>query len=233
CPNGDRDHDGIPDQSDKCPDQAEDKDGYQDEDGCPDPDDDGDGVTDSLDACPRVPGEPATDPKRNGCPNPDRDGDTVENTEDQCPDQAEVFNGVKDEDGCPDTGGKALVTITGKDNAIRLVSPVKVVTTPGTVVVDEKTWPQLRALVLELNRHRDWTLAVAAKPDAKAGANDQAALARTVAVVNAANKLAHRDVAEAVGWDAVKQQPSAASGIGLAILVAPVVPVATAPDTRK
>ena len=42
----DRDGDGIPDDRDRCPDQPEDFDAYQDEDGCPDPDDDGD-------ACPR------------------------------------------------------------------------------------------------------------------------------------------------------------------------------------
>jgi hypothetical protein len=235
CPNGDRDHDGIPDMSDKCPDQAEDKDGYQDEDGCPDPDDDGDGVTDSLDVCPKVPGEPSMDPKMNGCPNPDRDGDTIDNDVDQCPDQAEVFNGVKDDDGCPDTGGKPLVTIAGKDNTIRLVSPLKIVVAADKTLVDEKSWPELRALVLELNHHRDWTLAVGARPDAKAGKDDQAALARAAAVVQTVTKFAHRDgVAEAVGWDAVKQQPSAASGIGLAILVAPAAPQATAtPATRK
>jgi outer membrane protein OmpA-like peptidoglycan-associated protein len=38
----DRDHDGVDDQSDVCPDEAEDKDGWEDLDGCPDPDiDDG------------------------------------------------------------------------------------------------------------------------------------------------------------------------------------------------
>jgi len=38
----DRDHDGIDDQSDVCPDEPEDKDGWEDLDGCPDPDiDDG------------------------------------------------------------------------------------------------------------------------------------------------------------------------------------------------
>ena len=233
CPVTDRDHDGIVDQNDKCPDQAEDKDGYQDEDGCPDPDDDGDGVTDALDACPRVPGEPSADPKRNGCPNGDRDGDTIDNEADQCPDQAEVFNGVKDDDGCPDTGGKALATVSGKDNTIRLLSPIKV-TSPTTAppVVDETTWPQLRALVLELNRHRDWILAVAAKPNTKAGATDQAALAQTIAVVQATNKFARRDVAEAVGWDAVKQQPTAASGIGMAILVAPAAPSTGTPASH-
>lgn len=233
CPVHDKDGDGVIDAYDKCPDQAEDKDGFQDEDGCPDPDNDGDGVTDALDACPTVKGEPSTDPKRNGCPNPDIDGDTIENDVDKCPDQAEVFNGVQDDDGCPDTGGKALVTISGKDNAIRLAAPIKLTTATPTAVDDAST-PELRALTLELNRHRDWTLAVGAKPAGKAEGDQQAALARSVAVANVVNKLAHRDgAAETVGWDAVKQQPSAASGIGLAILVAPTNPTAAPAKSDK
>jgi outer membrane protein OmpA-like peptidoglycan-associated protein len=50
----DRDHDGIPDDVDKCPDQPENRNGYQDVDGCPDEDgdDDHDGVPNSKDQCP-------------------------------------------------------------------------------------------------------------------------------------------------------------------------------------
>ena len=48
----DSDGDGIPDNVDKCPNEAEDKDGFQDEDGCPDPDNDNDGVLDAQDKCP-------------------------------------------------------------------------------------------------------------------------------------------------------------------------------------
>ena len=43
-PNDDPDGDGISDDADKCPNEPEDKDGFQDDDGCPDPDNDGDGV---------------------------------------------------------------------------------------------------------------------------------------------------------------------------------------------
>ena len=49
---GDRDGDGIPDRSDKCIDQPEDKDGFESLDGCPDPDNDDDGVLDAQDRCP-------------------------------------------------------------------------------------------------------------------------------------------------------------------------------------
>jgi large repetitive protein len=70
----DRDHDGIPDSKDLCPDQPETYNGYKDDDGCPDevppppppadPDRDGDGVPDRVDNCPDVPG-PASN---QGCP---------------------------------------------------------------------------------------------------------------------------------------------------------------------
>src|SRR5262249_25276102 len=41
---GDPDKDGILGSADKCPNEAEDKDGFQDDDGCPDPDNDADGI---------------------------------------------------------------------------------------------------------------------------------------------------------------------------------------------
>ena len=49
---GDRDGDGFPDDKDKCPDQAEDFDGFQDFDGCADLDNDQDGIPDVNDLCP-------------------------------------------------------------------------------------------------------------------------------------------------------------------------------------
>ena len=49
---------------DQCPNQAEDFDGFQDDDGCPDFDNDSDGVPDSVDNCPNVPGLVAN----KGCP---------------------------------------------------------------------------------------------------------------------------------------------------------------------
>ncbi len=48
----DSDGDGILDDVDKCPDQPEDFDGFQDDDGCPDLDNDGDGIPDIMDRCP-------------------------------------------------------------------------------------------------------------------------------------------------------------------------------------
>jgi outer membrane protein OmpA-like peptidoglycan-associated protein len=60
----DTDQDGIPDSEDACPQEPEDKDGFEDADGCPDPDNDKDGVADSDDECPLVPGTAAD----KGCP---------------------------------------------------------------------------------------------------------------------------------------------------------------------
>ena len=60
----DTDGDGIPDALDKCPNEPEDKDGFEDEDGCPDLDNDKDGIPDASDLCPNEPGPP----EERGCP---------------------------------------------------------------------------------------------------------------------------------------------------------------------
>ncbi|MBS2018781.1 MAG: thrombospondin type 3 repeat-containing protein [Deltaproteobacteria bacterium] len=229
CPAQDSDGDGIPDALDKCPTQPEDKDGFQDDDGCPDPDNDGDGVADKDDACPDVAGEPNTDPARNGCPNDDRDGDTIPNAVDKCPDSAEVFNGVDDEDGCPDEGGKALVVVDDKRN-LKLAQPIKLVGGDTAPDVDPASIPTLRALALELNRHRDWTLAVGVRPAGGDPSKAQLdALTKSFAIVRVLAGFAHRDgAAESIAWDAVKTKPGAESGVGL-VLVASSAPAAAAP----
>lgn len=94
----DRDADRIADDIDRCPDEAEDFDGFQDEDGCPERDNDNDGISDVYDKCPNQPG----DLKHNGCPANDRDGDGVPDNVDQCPDIPEDFDGISDHDGCPE-----------------------------------------------------------------------------------------------------------------------------------
>jgi hypothetical protein len=53
--NDDDDGDGNENQTDACPLDPEDFDGFEDSDGCPDPDNDGDGILDSLDQCPSDP----------------------------------------------------------------------------------------------------------------------------------------------------------------------------------
>jgi OmpA-OmpF porin, OOP family len=102
---GDRDGDGIRDDVDKCPDDPEDYDGFEDEDGCPDPDNDKDGILDELDSCPNEPETFNGYKDEDGCPDGvvrDRDGDGIPDDVDKCPDQPEDFDGFEDEDGCPD-----------------------------------------------------------------------------------------------------------------------------------
>jgi len=98
----DRDGDGIPDAVDACPDEPEDKDGFQDEDGCPDPDNDGDGIPDVSDQCPNEPEDKDGFQDEDGCPDPDNDGDGIPDATDKCPNEPEDKDGFQDEDGCPD-----------------------------------------------------------------------------------------------------------------------------------
>lgn len=115
----DRDEDGILDRDDKCPDDPEDFDGFEDEDGCPDPDNDGDKICDPwvteqgleekyadvckrIDQCPDEPEDHDGFEDEDGCPDYDNDKDGVPDTLDKCPDEPEDLDGFEDEDGCPD-----------------------------------------------------------------------------------------------------------------------------------
>jgi outer membrane protein OmpA-like peptidoglycan-associated protein len=98
----DRDGDGIPDSVDACPEEAEDRDGFQDEDGCADPDNDGDGIPDADDACPNDPEDKDGFKDEDGCPELDNDNDGVPDAADRCPNEPEDKDGFEDDDGCPD-----------------------------------------------------------------------------------------------------------------------------------
>ncbi|MDB4941306.1 MAG: putative internalin [Labilithrix sp.] len=102
---GDRDGDGLKDDVDKCPDNPEDFDGFQDADGCPEPDNDNDGILDKDDRCPNEPEDRDGDQDQDGCPegsDGDRDGDGIPDSKDKCPDDPEDKDGFQDKDGCPD-----------------------------------------------------------------------------------------------------------------------------------
>jgi OmpA-OmpF porin, OOP family len=104
-PPADRDGDGVPDDSDACPDRPGERTGDAGTNGCPPappPDRDRDTVLDAQDACPDDPGVRSDNPATNGCPPPrDRDGDGVFDPADACPDE----KGQKTDDpatsGCP------------------------------------------------------------------------------------------------------------------------------------
>jgi OmpA-OmpF porin, OOP family len=102
---GDRDGDGLKDDVDRCPDDPEDRDGFDDEDGCPDNDNDRDGILDMDDRCPLVPEDRDGFQDEDGCPEGnanDRDNDGILDNLDKCPDEPEDFDNFQDQDGCPD-----------------------------------------------------------------------------------------------------------------------------------
>src|SRR5450432_1312869 len=99
----DRDHDGVYDVDDKCPDQPEDRDGFQDQDGCPDPDNDNDGILDAQDKCPNDAEDLDQFEDEDGCPDPDNDKDGIPDLNDACPNAPEDGKGKRPHDGCPST----------------------------------------------------------------------------------------------------------------------------------
>jgi len=117
---------------------------------------------------------------------------------------------------------------TSMSGLVRIGDYIKLNTGEEGYVVDI-AWRSttIRALALELNRHRDWTLAIGVKP--AAGDNAQMdALARSFAVVRVIGSYSHRDgVAESIGWDAVKNRPGAESGVGFLILTSTPPPGST------
>ncbi len=68
---GDSDNDRIPDNVDKCLNEKEDIDQFEDSDGCPDYDNDGDGIYDEDDECPHTAEDFDQDRDADGCPDTD------------------------------------------------------------------------------------------------------------------------------------------------------------------
>jgi outer membrane protein OmpA-like peptidoglycan-associated protein/opacity protein-like surface antigen len=109
CPDKDRDKDGVVDRKDKCPDVA----GLVEREGCPVPDEDKDGIADDKDKCPKEPEDKDNFEDDDGCPDPDNDKDGVADANDKCPLEPETKNGFQDEDGCPDEIPVAIQKFTG------------------------------------------------------------------------------------------------------------------------
>ena len=99
----DRDKDGVFDVNDKCPDEPEDRDGFQDQDGCPEPDNDFDKVPDDKDKCPNEAEDVDQFDDDDGCPEGDNDKDGISDLNDACPNAAEDGQGKRPKDGCPST----------------------------------------------------------------------------------------------------------------------------------
>jgi len=105
----DRDHDGIADDVDKCPDEGGEviRDPKSPRYGCVDGDRDNDGIKDSVDKCPDEPENANGYQDGDGCPDqlPDRDKDGIPDSVDKCPDAGgpDVIRDPKSEYyGCPD-----------------------------------------------------------------------------------------------------------------------------------
>jgi OmpA-OmpF porin, OOP family len=152
----DPDHDGIVGAADKCPNQPEDKDGFQDEDGCPDPDNDQDGIPDAKDKCPNEAEDKDGFQDEDGCPDPDNDQDGIPDAADKCPDQPETKNGFQDDDGCPDEVPEKLKQFTGVIQGINFkVNSADLA--GGTQVLDKAVavLNEFKEIKLEIQGHTD------------------------------------------------------------------------------
>ena len=137
----DRDKDGILNVDDQCPDQP-----GPGPSGCPDTD--GDGFIDKVDACIEVPGV-----KPDGCPPKDTDGDMILDLEDDCVFEKEIYNGVDDDDGCPDDLPPELLIFKGELEGIEFEFGKATIRPDSTPVLDDvaaklKKFPGLRVLIV-------------------------------------------------------------------------------------
>ncbi len=239
CVLKDTDKDGIFDPFDRCPRRREDRDGFEDEDGCPDPDDDRDGIRDGDDACPRVAGPARSDPKLHGCPSPDRDGDTFDEADDRCPEAPETFDGVDDQDGCPESAPRAPLarfepakTAKGPRLLLRTTGVITFEAASGGVRVAPRSEPIVRAIAALLNANPEHVVMVAVRPLGTRPTAEQEALTKSFAIADSLRSLTHRDeVAETIGWAALARVPGAARPEGIGFLVLAPLPAAPADPT--
>ncbi len=145
----DYDGDGIRGDNDKCVDEPEDVDGYQDVDGCPDKDNDKDGIEDDVDACRDDAEDKDGIADQDGCPEVDADKDGIDDEKDSCPevagspggqgcldtdkdgdgvvdrlDECLDVKGVAENKGCPDSDADQDGTVDRLDGCKNEVGPV-------------------------------------------------------------------------------------------------------------
>jgi outer membrane protein OmpA-like peptidoglycan-associated protein len=124
----DYDNDGIRGADDKCPDEAEDKDGFEDTDGCPDKDNDKDGLEDDKDQCRDQAEDKDGVQDEDGCPETDADADGVLDAQDKCP----LVKGVADNNGCPDTDKDGDTVVDRLDKCVDVKGVVENAGCPDT-----------------------------------------------------------------------------------------------------
>jgi OmpA-OmpF porin, OOP family len=134
----DRDHDGIPDDIDACPDEAEDHLGNDPNDGCPmPPDRDGDGVPDQYDKCPDSPEDKDGVDDGDGCPEDDADQDGIADVQDACPKEPGQKSTDPKKNGCP-----SFIKVEG--NVVRIMQQVHFAT--GSAVILPESFPMLQEI---------------------------------------------------------------------------------------
>lgn len=172
----DPDLDGVRGGLDRCPDEAEDLDGFGDADGCPDPDNDLDGRLDALDQCPLEAEDVDGQTDQDGCPDLDADGDGVQDNLDKCP--AESGSSVNQ--GCPRLRYRGLELTT---SAVRLLEPV--LFDDGAATIRSVSHAVLDSVVELLREHPSVTLEVQGHTDSQGAdaANMALSQARAEAVV--------------------------------------------------
>jgi len=136
---GDADGDGLLDDADRCPADAEDRDEFEDDDGCPDVDNDADGVRDADDGAPLVPEDLDGFEDADGVPDLDNDADGVPDATDACPLAAEDGDGYEDEDGCAETDNDQDTLIDPEDECPLAPGRVEDRGCPRTVRLDTET----------------------------------------------------------------------------------------------
>ena len=151
CPDKDRDKDGVVDRKDKCPDVA----GPPERDGCPVPDQDKDGIPDDKDKCPTEAEDKDGFEDADGCPDPDNDKDGIPDTSDKCPNEPETKNGYQDEDGCPDEVPAAVKKFTGVIQGITFRRNSADIKASSFPLLKEavKTFKDYPALRIEISGH--------------------------------------------------------------------------------
>ena len=134
----DRDHDGMPDDIDACPDVAEDHLGSDPNDGCPMPADrDGDGIPDQFDKCPDVPEDKDGVDDGDGCPEDDADSDGIPDVQDACPKEPGQKSSDPKKNGCP-----SFIKVEG--NVIRIMQQVHFAT--GSATILPESFPMLQEI---------------------------------------------------------------------------------------
>lgn len=184
APPSDRDHDGIFDSADACPDQAGPRSADATENGCPLPEDrDHDGVADADDACPDAAGPSSSEHTKNGCPIAvDSDADGIADDVDACPKEPGERNEDATKNGCP----PRVVAVVANDQILPL-GKIEFMTGSAKIDSGESSRRVLEGILSVLNQNSSIEkIRVEGHTDdsGNAAANKSLSAARAAAVVD-------------------------------------------------